>query len=177
MNREDPTNLWGPWGYMVGHQTEWAKLLIMLERHRPLPWLIPQARKLFDSSLEIAWDRDGGGIHYTFAPLREKGSIVDSNRFFWVHAETLAAAAVLGARTGEDKYWDWYDKIFGYCWDHFIDHTHGAWYWKLNPEGTCLGDDKAGLMGIKCDYHTIGACAEAIHALRLRRTDPLPGAS
>ena len=36
-NRHDRSNIFRPWGYQIGHQTEWAKLLILLERERPLP--------------------------------------------------------------------------------------------------------------------------------------------
>ena len=48
-NRNDMTNIFRPWGYQPGHFTEWAKLLILLERQRPLPWLLPRAEALFDA--------------------------------------------------------------------------------------------------------------------------------
>ncbi|MCM3061032.1 AGE family epimerase/isomerase, partial [Bacillus subtilis] len=42
-NKEDSSNIFRPWGFQPGHQTEWAKLLLILERHRPLDWLAPRA--------------------------------------------------------------------------------------------------------------------------------------
>jgi mannose/cellobiose epimerase-like protein (N-acyl-D-glucosamine 2-epimerase family) len=47
-NRDDPANLFRPWGYQPGHFTEWAKLLLQLERHegrlaRGAHWLLPTA--------------------------------------------------------------------------------------------------------------------------------------
>ncbi len=33
-NKDDKTNIFRPWGYQPGHLTEWAKLLLILERHR-----------------------------------------------------------------------------------------------------------------------------------------------
>jgi len=33
-NRDDKTNIFRPWGYQPGHLTEWAKLLLILDRHR-----------------------------------------------------------------------------------------------------------------------------------------------
>ena len=33
-NRNDKTNIFRPWGYQPGHLTEWAKLLLILERHK-----------------------------------------------------------------------------------------------------------------------------------------------
>ncbi|MDI9682977.1 AGE family epimerase/isomerase, partial [Burkholderia cenocepacia] len=32
-NKEDSSNIFRPWGFQPGHQTEWAKLLLILERH------------------------------------------------------------------------------------------------------------------------------------------------
>ena len=45
-NRNDTSNSLRPWGIQTGHQTEWSKLLIILERHRPEPWRIECARNL-----------------------------------------------------------------------------------------------------------------------------------
>ena len=33
-NRDDPKHLFRPWGFQPGHQTEWTKLLLILERGR-----------------------------------------------------------------------------------------------------------------------------------------------
>ncbi|MFN7192481.1 MAG: AGE family epimerase/isomerase, partial [Rhodospirillales bacterium] len=47
-NRNDMTNIFRPWGYQPGHFTEWAKLLILIEQQRALPWLLPKAEALFE---------------------------------------------------------------------------------------------------------------------------------
>ena len=104
-NRHDKTNIFRPWGYQPGHLTEWAKLLLILERHQSKlegtsDWLVPRAIELFDAALERAWDHDFGGICYGFAP---DGSICDTDKYFWVQAESLAAAALLADRTGAGK--------------------------------------------------------------------------
>ena len=52
-----------------------------------------------------------GGICYGFAP---DGSICDGDKYFWVQAESFAAAALLAKRTGEQRYWVWYDRIWDY---------------------------------------------------------------
>ena len=66
-NRHDKSNIFRPWGYQPGHFTEWAKLLLLLERHGKnlaggAAWLAPRAATLFDLALEKAWDREHGGI-------------------------------------------------------------------------------------------------------------------
>jgi mannose/cellobiose epimerase-like protein (N-acyl-D-glucosamine 2-epimerase family) len=159
-NKDDPKHLFRPWGFQPGHQTEWAKLLLILERHRPADWLLPTARRLFDLALQRAWDEEHGGICYGFAP---DGSICDGDKYFWVQAESFAAAALLAARTGEAGYWDWYDQIWRYSWHHMVDHQHGAWFRILDRQNRKY-DDKKSPAG-KTDYHTMGACYEVMNVV------------
>lgn len=159
-NKDDPKHLFRPWGFQPGHQTEWAKLLLILERHRPADWLLPTAKHLFDAALERAWDGEHGGICYGFAP---DGSICDGDKYFWVQAESFAAAALLADRTGEAPYWDWYDRIWAYAWQHMIDHRYGAWYRILDRQNNKY-DDKKSPAG-KTDYHTMGACYEVLNVV------------
>ncbi|MFL6631087.1 MAG: AGE family epimerase/isomerase [Massilia sp.] len=164
-NRDDKTNIFRPWGYQPGHLTEWAKLLLLLERHRAhlagdAEWLAPRAVQLFDAALLRAWDAEHGGICYGFAP---DNTICDGDKYFWVQAESFAAAALLAVRTGNPAYWDWYDRIWAYSWAHFVDHDHGAWYRILGPDNRKLTDEKS--PAGKTDYHTMGACYDVLHAL------------
>ncbi|MFI4920158.1 MAG: AGE family epimerase/isomerase [Gammaproteobacteria bacterium] len=160
-NRDDPKHLFRPWGFQPGHQTEWAKLLLILERHRPEAWLLPTARQLFDTALLRAWDGEHGGICYGFAP---DGSVCDGDKYFWVQAESLAAAALLALRSGEAKYWEWYQRIWAYSWQYFVDHRYGAWYRILTRENQKYSDQKS--PAGKVDYHTMGACNEVLQQLR-----------
>lgn len=130
-NKEDPQNLFRPYGYLPGHFTEWAKLLLILERYRPEPWMAERARRLFDIALDKSWDHQSGGMHYTFAP---DGGILDTDRYYWVLSETIAASALLALRTEDTRYWDWYDKAWAFSDGHFVDHEHGAWYRILNED-------------------------------------------
>ncbi|MDB5748322.1 MAG: N-acylglucosamine 2-epimerase [Massilia sp.] len=164
-NRDDKTNIFRPWGYQPGHFAEWAKLLLNLERHRdhldgPAGWLLPRAVALFDDALAHAWDGAHGGIAYGFGP---DDTICDGDKYFWVQAESLAAAAVLAVRTGEPRFWDWYGRIWEYCWAHMVDHEHGAWYRILGPDNRKLSDEKS--PAGKTDYHTMGACYEVLQVL------------
>ena len=159
-NRDNPKHLFRPWGFQPGHQTEWAKLLLILNRHLDLPWLLPTARHLFDTALRRAWDNEFGGICYGFAP---DGRICDSDKYFWVQAESIAAAALLAARSGEPQYWNWYARIWSYAWQHFVDHRYGAWYRILDRENRKYSDEKS--PAGKVDYHTMGACYELLRLL------------
>ena len=161
-NKEDPQNLFKPYGYLPGHFTEWSKLLLILERYRPEDWMAPSARHLFDVALEKSWDHEKGGMHYTFSP---EGEILDRDRYYWVLSETFAAAAALALRTGDDSYWDWYDKAWAYSERHMIDHDFGGWYRILDADNGKYDDLKS--PPSKTDYHPLGACYETLEALRL----------
>lgn len=160
-NQGDPRHLFRPWGFQPGHQVEWAKLLMILERHRPEAWMLPTARHLFDVSLARAWDGESGGICYGFAP---DGNWCDTDKYFWVQAEALAAAALLAARSGEAAYWDWYRRIWAYSWEHLVDHRYGAWFRILDRQNRKYSDEKS--PAGKTDYHTMGACYEVLRLLR-----------
>ncbi|WP_346949889.1 AGE family epimerase/isomerase [Dyella sp.] len=165
-NLDNPKHLFRPWGFQPGHQTEWAKLLLileplLLERNREEKWLVPTAQHLFDTALDRAWDKEYGGIAYGFAP---DGSVCDDDKYFWVQAESLAAAALLHARTGEAKYDEWYQKLWAYSWEHFIDHKYGAWFRILTRDNRKYDDEKS--PAGKVDYHTMGACYEVMELIR-----------
>jgi mannose/cellobiose epimerase-like protein (N-acyl-D-glucosamine 2-epimerase family) len=160
-NKGDPRHLFRPWGFQPGHQVEWAKLLMILERHRPDAWMLPTARRLFDTSLSKAWDAEYGGICYGFAP---DGRLCDTDKYFWVQAEALAAAALLATRSGDAAYWNWYERIWTYSWEHLVDHRCGAWFRILDRENRKYSDEKS--PAGKTDYHTMGACYEVMRLLR-----------
>lgn len=160
-NRDNPKHLFRPWGFQPGHQTEWAKLLLILDRHVQADWLVPKARHLFDTALARSWDERRGGMYYGFDP---EGAVCDDDKYFWVQAESLAAAALLAVRTGEAGYWDWYEKLWAYSWRHFVDHRYGAWYRILDADNRKYSDEKS--PAGKTDYHTMGACYEVLNVLR-----------
>jgi mannose/cellobiose epimerase-like protein (N-acyl-D-glucosamine 2-epimerase family) len=172
---DDPKHLFRPWGFQPGHQTEWAKLLLILDRHVDAEWLVPAARRLFDTALARSWDDRRGGMYYGFAPesLRQPGMtgepidgvafVCDDDKYFWVQAESLAAAALLAARTGDPGYWDWYDKLWDYSWKHMVDHRYGAWYRILDADNRKYSDEKS--PAGKTDYHTMGACYEVLNVV------------
>lgn len=159
-NKDDPQHRFRPWGFQPGHQTEWAKLLLILARYRPADWQLERAEELFQTAVPASWDNENGGLYYGLHP---HGGICDSDKYHWVQAETMAAAALLAQRTGNPSYWQWYDNIWRYCWQHFIDHQHGAWYRILSHNNRKYSDEKS--PAGKTDYHTIGACFEIIHSL------------
>ncbi len=163
-NRHDRTNIFRPWGFQTGHLTEWAKLLMQLERAMPdaqrPDWIVPRACHFFDTAMARGWDAAHGGLVYGFGP---DGTVCDGDKYFWVQAESFAAAALLALRTGDERYWQWYDRLWAYAWQHFVDHEHGAWYRILAPDNRKLSDEKS--PAGKTDYHTMGACYDVLRGL------------
>ncbi|NQZ80102.1 MAG: AGE family epimerase/isomerase [Colwellia sp.] len=160
-NIEDPKNLYRPWGFQPGHQTEWSKLLLQLNRYAPELWLVEKAKMLFDTAYDNAWDEQHGGLIYGFDP---EGKCCDDDKFFWVQAESFAAAALLYQVTGEQQYHDKYQQLWSYSWEHFVDHTYGAWFRVLRRDNDKYSNEKSSA-GAKCDYHTLGACFEVLASL------------
>lgn len=158
--RGDRSNHLRPWGVQTGHQTEWAKLLLILDRHLPAPWHLARARELFAPAIAHGWDSAHGGLIYGYDLA---GNAYDRDKYFWVQAESLAAAALLASRTGEARYWECYDRIWSYAWRCFVDHRHGAWYRILRPDNTRPDNRKT--YSNKADYHTMGACHEVLREL------------
>ena len=174
-NRGDRTNIFRPWGFQTGHQTEWTKLLLQLDAActqagRPGdPSRLERARHLFDQAMRHGWDHEHGGLVYGFAP---DGSLYDGDKYHWVQAESLAAAAWLAValeRAGGEAAshapacWAWYERIWGYAWAHFVDHEYGAWYRILAPDNAKVTDEKS--PAGKVDYHDMGACYDVLAAL------------
>lgn len=141
-------------------------MLLQLESKREalgqdVSWILPTASKLFQVAVRRGWDAEHGGLCYSLAPDL---TVCDADKYFWVQAESMAAAAMLAARTGDRVYWDWYERLWAYSWTHFVDHEHGAWYRILDRNNRKLSDEKS--PAGKVDYHTMGACYDIVKVLR-----------
>ena len=159
-NKDTPDDLFRPWGFQIGHLTEWAKLLVILERYVDKDWLLIRAQELFDVAVDKGWNSNSGGLVYGIAP---DGNVCDGDKYFWVQAESIAAAAILAKRTGKKSYWDWYNRIWDYSWNHMVDHEYGAWFRILDSENNKYDNLKSPVG--KTDYHTMGACYEVLNSL------------
>lgn len=160
-NKGVKTNIFRPWGIQTGHQTEWTKLLLILDRYDPQEWHLQRAIRLFDRAMKYGWDEVHGGLFYGYDI---EGKTYDDDKYFWVQAESLAAAALLGDRLNDEKYWQWYDRIWEYSWKYFVDHQYGAWYRILTPSNEKYSDEKS--PAGKTDYHTMGVCYEVLNVIK-----------
>ena len=156
-NIDSPNDRYRPWGFQPGHQTEWSKLLLILNDERPNDKCVSKARQLYDQAMDTGWDDKFGGLYYGVAP---DGRVCADEKHFWVQAETFATAWRLYQVTGHEQYLQDYRRIWRWCWDHMIDHTYGAWYRVRHRDGSAINNQKSPLG--KTDYHTMGACWDVL---------------
>lgn len=156
-NRDDPKNLFRPYGYLPGHFVEWTKLLVLMHKARPEGWMLETARALFDKAVQQTWDEDRGGFDYTFAP---DGENLDTDRYYWVLSEAIAAAALLADAQGDEGLWIWYDRFWDYSDKVLVDQVHGGWIRVTDRDGRPYDDLKS--PPAKTDYHPLSACAAAL---------------
>ncbi len=161
-NKDDPQNLYKPWGYQAGHFTEWTKLLLILYRHSPQPWLLQRAQELMDSALKHSWDNHHNGLLYGFDP---DGQVCDEHKYFWVQAETLAAMAWLMKYLDNQAYQAPFAELANYIEAHFVVPNEHIWYRLLNRQNQAV-DQWIALPGAKCDYHNVGACYDILRSLK-----------
>src|SRR3954468_83972 len=134
-NRDRPADPFRPYGVTVGHQFEWARLALHVHAalDEPPGWLLDDAVGLFEAAATRGWAADGhDGFPYT---LDWDDRPVVGARMHWVLAEAIAAATVLAATTGEQRY----RELAGTWRDHgqaaFADPATGSWHHELTPTG------------------------------------------
>ena len=158
-NKDNPGNIFKPWGFQTGHQTEWAKLLLTAHAAAPDARLVERARQLHDRAYQHGWDSTNGGLIYGFAPDHQP---CDTDKYFWVQAESFASAWRLWRVTQDPAYLAQYGATWQWSWTHLVDHQYGAWFRIVDARGGKLEDTKS--PAGKTDYHTMGACWDVMKA-------------
>ena len=132
-NIDDPRHPFRPYGSQIGHWLEWSKLCLQISAQGVEDaWLLRAAEALFSAAVTEGWLGDGGFV-YT---VDWEGRPVVEERYFWEPAEAMGAARLLWLRTGDQKYQDWYRKLWDYVDQYFIDHRRGGWFSELDASGT-----------------------------------------
>jgi mannose/cellobiose epimerase-like protein (N-acyl-D-glucosamine 2-epimerase family) len=150
-----------PRGFVPGHLAEWSKILLILNRHMQQDWLVKRAQFLFRYAITHGMDLKYGGIFYL---LSREGDVIDTDKRYWVMAETIGASALLACKTSSQCYWDIYNSIFYYCWNYFVDHEYGGWYNILNRQNVRYSNVKSPVT--KTDYHPITNIYEVLNLIQ-----------
>jgi N-acylglucosamine 2-epimerase len=96
-------------------------------------------------TLDHGWDKQYGGIFYF---LDAKGApplqLEWDQKLWWVHVEALVALAKGYQLTGDERCFEWFEKLHRYTWEHFRDPEYGEWFGYLNRRGEVLLPLKGG---------------------------------
>ncbi len=128
------------------------KVLTRIEKLIPL--IVDAASEGFSEKGGMAYEKftDKNKIH------------VDSDRHWWVQAETIVGFFNLWQHFGSQKGLE--NALM--CWDfiksNLIDKENGEWFWSIYADGSInRNDDKAGFW--KCPYHNGRMCLEILERI------------
>ncbi|MFF2296827.1 AGE family epimerase/isomerase [Arthrobacter sp. NPDC058127] len=129
--RADPFR---PYGSLVGHWFEWARLLLQLNAlpGSKLKWAPEAARQLFAAATRDGWNVKTGGVVYT---VDLEGNPVNINTMHWAMAEAVGAAVYLYRATSDPTYEAWYRRFWSYISLSVIDRKSGSWWHELDSSG------------------------------------------
>ena len=106
---------------------------------------ITEAVDITINTLEYSWDKKYGGIFYF---LDVKGSPLQQlewdQKLWWVHIEAIVNLLKAYHLTGDERCWNWFEKVYEYTWTHFTDNENGEWFGYLNRRGEVLLHAKGG---------------------------------
>jgi mannobiose 2-epimerase len=89
---------------------------------------------------------------------------IHNKKEWWPQAEAVVGFYNAYELSGDRKYFDAADSIWGYIQNHFVDRAHGEWHNELNPDNTPdTAMPKAGFW--KCPYHNARACFEVVRRM------------
>ena len=114
--------------------------------------LLNKALNILNWSLEIGWDKEYGGVYY-FRDLfnRPCEQLEHDMKLWWVHCECLISTLTAYKLTGDEKFFEKFEKIHEYTFSHFSDKEYGEWYGYLHRDGTVSHTQKGSLW--KGPYH------------------------
>lgn len=97
--------------------------------------------------------------HHSLANECERG-VVDEKRVWWVQAEGVVGFYNAYQKTGERRYLEAAEDIWGFIREHLVDERpDGEWFWYTDAEGS-PALEKPIVEPWKCPYHNGRMCME-----------------
>ena len=128
-----------------GHGLESMWFVMDLAKRSRNKELIKKAVDITINILKYSWDKEYGGIFY-FLDIKEHSplQLEWDQKIWWVHIEAIISLLKGFLLTGDERCWDWFEKVHAYTWAHFPDPQNGEWYGYLNRQGEVLLPSKGG---------------------------------
>ena len=119
-----------------GHDIEGVWFLLEHAQRTGGQELVKKAAQIFDWAIEAGWDKEYGGLLYFVDCLGKPPEAYEHDmKLWWPHNEIMISSLMLYRDTGEEKYFDWFEKTVAYCKEHFSDPEYGEWYGYLRRDG------------------------------------------
>lgn len=157
---------WTPRSFIrsYGHDIETSWLLLeavdVLGDAALRAQVLPVALRLVDAVLEEGVDEDGGLFNEAVP-----GGRLDDDKHWWPQAEAVVGFVNAWQETGEKRYLEAANAVWGFTRSRILDPVGGEWFWRVDRAGRAYEiEDKLGPW--KCPYHNVRACMEI-----LERTD------
>lgn len=130
---------------LPGHSLESMWFMMDLAKRSNDKVLIKKAVDISIGLLDYGWDKKYGGIFYM---MDIKGfptqQLEWDQKLWWVHQEAILAMLKGYLHTGNNRCWEWFEKLHEYSWTHFADKEYGEWFGYLNRQGEVLLPLKGG---------------------------------
>ncbi len=119
-----------------GHDIEGVWFLLEHAQRTGDQELVKKAAEIFDWAIEAGWDKEYGGLLYFVDCLGKPPEAYEHDmKLWWPHNEIMISSLMLYRDTGDEKYFDWFEKTVAYCKEHFSDPEYGEWYGYLRRDG------------------------------------------
>jgi N-acylglucosamine 2-epimerase len=137
-----------------GHAIESSWFIMKEAISRKDNALMKSAIEIMEWSLEKGWDKKFGGLFY-FIDVEGKPSfqLEWDMKLAWPHNEALYALLLAYHYTKNDKYFNLFEKIHIYAFEHFRDIEYGEWFGYLHRDGTPITEAKG--TDWKSPYHLV----------------------
>lgn len=87
---------------------------------------------------DFGWDTEQGGGFFlaidSNGPSQPQAWMYGDMKLWWPHTEALFAAVLGWHETGDKVWMDWYDRLWRFAWQHYVDWENGEWRQKLNRD-------------------------------------------
>ncbi len=91
------------------------------------------ARKIMSYALRHGYDAEHGGVYFFSRP---NGTLVNSDKMWWVQAEALSAISMAYRLSGDPFYYGWLQHLADFIYTKQRDARDGEWYSLLYADGT-----------------------------------------
>ncbi len=144
----------------IGHNLKGAWLMLRANDLEPNPDYVLAATRMVDFCLHHGWDTVHGGF---FQYVYRTGPVASPIKHWWPECEGLNALITLYKITGNECYWNYFQSLAEFVFNHFVDHQYGEWFTTCWPDGAPLDDNKGG--DYKSAYHTVQMCIEVANCI------------